>query len=85
MTTPELDKQAKIIKSGAAGHVQEFIDWCNEQGYALCLPRPDSLHGAYTPIMLSPEQIMADHFGIDRDKIETERRALLDHLRRSST
>jgi hypothetical protein len=29
------------------------------------------------PVMITPEQLMADFFGIDRDEIEKERRALL--------
>jgi hypothetical protein len=33
------------------------------------------------PVLSQPEQLMADFFGIDRNKIETERRALLDYMR----
>jgi hypothetical protein len=77
--TPELDKQREIINSGKAEVVQEFIDWLAEdRHYTLCEPKPDSLHGYYLPVLYGgPEQLMADFFGIDRDKIETERRALL--------
>jgi hypothetical protein len=32
------------------------------------------------PVFVNPEQLMADFFGIDRDKIEAERRAILAHL-----
>jgi hypothetical protein len=81
--TPELDKQSAIIKSGKAAVVQDFYDWLhNERGYQLCEPVPNSLHGYYGLASYGgPEQLMADFFGIDRDKIETERRALLDMLR----
>jgi len=81
--TPELDRQSEIINSGKAGTVQEFLDWLhNERGYQLCEPVPNSLHGYYGLASYGgPEQLMADFFGIDRDKIEAERRALLDHIR----
>ena len=81
--TPELDKQSEIIRSGKAAVVQDFLDWLhNECGYQLCEPVPNSLHGYYGLASYGgPEQLMADFFGIDRDKIEAERRALLDMLR----
>lgn len=80
--TPELDRQAEIIESGKADLLAEFYDWLIEQGYTLCEPVPNSLHGYYAPASYGgPEQLLADFFGIDRDKIEAERRALLDALR----
>lgn len=36
------------------------------------------------PVFAQREQLMADFFGIDRDKIEQERRALLDAIRSHS-
>lgn len=33
------------------------------------------------PALVVPEQLMADYFGIDRDKVEAERRAILEYLR----
>lgn len=79
--TPELDRQAEIIKSGKAMLIQEFYDWIKEQGWELAEPEPESIRGYYRPIFHQPEQLMADFFGIDRDKIEQERRALLASLR----
>jgi hypothetical protein len=80
--TPELDRQREIIDSGRAGTVQEFYDWLTEErGFSLARPKPDSIHGYYEAVFVHPEQLMADFFGIDRDKIETERQANLAHLR----
>ena len=81
--TTELDKQKEIIASGKAGVVQDFLDWLSsERHYMLCEPKPDSLHGYYLPAMYGgPEQLMADFFGIDQDRVEEERRALLDAIR----
>lgn len=76
--TPELDRQGEIIRSGRAETVQEFYDWLHEQGYRLCKPDEDD---AYLPTLAQPEQLMADFFGIDRNKIEVERRDLLKKLR----
>lgn len=80
--TTELDKQKAIIDSGKAETVQEFYDWLREEkGYQICAPVPESLRGYYQPVFTQPEDLMAEFFGIDRDKIEAERRALLDAIR----
>jgi len=79
--TPELDKQSDIINSGKAELIQEFYDWIRGRGWEIAAPDPDSLHGYYTPIYENPEQLMADFFGINRNKIESERRAILAALR----
>lgn len=85
--TPELDRQREIIDSGKAAVVQEFIDWLsNDRQYMLCTPKEDSLHGYYLPVSYGgPEQLMADFFGIDRDKIEAERRAILSALQEAQS
>lgn len=82
--TPELNRQKEIIDSGQAKAVQEFLDWLRqEKGYVLARYekvdgyREEQLFDVYP----DPERLMADHFGIDLNKIESERRALLDALR----
>jgi len=88
--TPELEKQAEIVRSGKAEIVQEFYDWLHEEkGWVLARWVPteerrsdDGIYGEQpVPVYVSPEQLMADFFGIDRDKIEAERRAVLDAIR----
>lgn len=81
--TPELDKQLAIIESGEAKTVQDFLDWLRqEQGYVLAKYtkvdgyRDEQLVDHYP----QPEKLMADFFGIDQNKIEQERRAILDAL-----
>lgn len=92
--TTELNKQLEVIKSGRAKTVEEFIDWLGANGYAILKrcpsTEPDHLgagrycgicsNSGFTGPVYDFEQIMADHFGIDRDKIEKERRALLKAL-----
>jgi hypothetical protein len=42
----------------------------------------DGIYGEQpVQVMTNPEDLMAEFFGIDRNKIEQERRALLDMLR----
>jgi hypothetical protein len=81
--TPELDKMRAVIESGAAEAVTQFIDWLNGEGYMIS--RYEAIDGYTNPVLLPssflPERLMAQHFGIDLDKIEAERRAILDALR----
>jgi hypothetical protein len=92
--TPELDRQHAVIKSGRSEAVQDFIDWLAGNGYVIMKRCTDPIHeGRYnvycgacqdtgvSGAVYDYPQLMADHFGIDRDKIETERRALLEELR----
>ena len=83
--TPELDKQSEIIHSGKAATVQDFIDWLlDEKQYVIAEwsdPDPDGIRDQELfPVYTQREQLMADFFGIDRDKIESERRAILAAL-----
>lgn len=84
--TPELDRQLEVINSGKAKVVQEFIDWLAGRDIHLAVYDPESRFGRMLPHEYDGmwEQLMADFFGIDRDKIEQERRALLDDIRRSN-
>lgn len=81
--TTELDRQLEIINSGEAGTVQDFYDWLIENGYHIAVyQKIDGYRDEmFVPAAIQPEQLMADFFGIDRGKIEAERRALLDALR----
>lgn len=87
--TPELDRQLEIIHSGQAQTVQDFIDWLSEQKYVLARYVPedertddDGIYGEQpVAVFIQPEQLMANFFGIDLNKIDQERRALLEALR----
>lgn len=77
LVTPELDKQHRIIASGKSALIQEFLDWLPTQG--LHIMELDAFGQPFAPN--SPHQIMADFFEIDLDKIEQERRWVLENLR----
>ena len=78
-TLSELEKQHAVIESGESDTLTNFYDWLAEQGYEIT--EWDDDQREYRPISLRPEQLFADFFGIDLDKIETERRAILETLR----
>ncbi len=77
--TLELDRQLEIVKSGKAGLVQEFLDWLTDQEIGLWRRRDEM--GRAIEYHPNPEQLMADFFGIDRNLIEQERRAVLRWVR----
>jgi GTP cyclohydrolase II len=92
--TPELEKQTEIVNSGKAELIQEFYDWLHqEKGWVLARWVPteerfpgDGIYGEQpVPVYVQPEQLMADFFGIDRDKIETERRAILAAIQEANS
>jgi hypothetical protein len=86
--TPELDRQRDIIHSGKAETVQEFIEWLlDKQGLVLGKYGTDEFErkDVLSPTWYAREDLMADFFGIDRNKIEAERRAILEALRAEQT
>lgn len=90
--TPELDRQRAAIESGHASQVQDFIDWLGPNGYAIVRTCTDPVHRSdltcgvcegtgYAGPVSNFQKLMAEHFGIDEDKIEAERLALLEWIR----
>lgn len=86
LETPELDKQSEVIKSGESRTLTDFYDWLGEHGYFIAkyVRFEDRVHEQLAPISQSPEQLFADFFGIDLDKIEEERQAIVKALRNDS-
>lgn len=80
--TPELDKQHKIIESGKSDTLQEFYDWLSTKDYVIAKwVVDDEDEDVLLPTHIRPEQLFAEFFEIDLNKIEDERRALLDEIR----
>lgn len=81
---PEHEKLAKI--SDKSQLVGEFLEeWCTTKGYTLCEWLDDadfSAVGGYFPVRKRTDAILADYFGIDLDKIEAEKRQMLDVMRK---
>jgi len=87
-STTELDKQHAVIDSGEADTLTRFYDWLNAQGYILgkwyeSEDWSEDWNGYehFIPFHVSPEKLFAEFFGIDLDKIESERRAILETIR----
>lgn len=79
--TPELDKMRSVREQAAT--LSEFMDFLDSENITLC---DEGRHrDEYTPIYLSNEKLFAKFFEIDLNKVETERRAILDWLHNSQT
>jgi len=70
-----------------------FYDWLKHQGYVLCRaqdePAPttsvDAAEEAYTPVLMSTHDLLAQWHGIDRARVEIEQRDMLEQLRLHQT
>lgn len=64
--------------------LSEFLDWLDGEGIALAESVPKyAYHSAtHAPISESRESLLCRFFGIDRDELERERRAILEEMRR---
>lgn len=75
---PEHDKLKQIKEESRA--IGEFIEWLEENGYSIC-EYDDANFDNYYRTPKSTEQLLAMHFNIDLNKIEQEKRAMLEKLR----
>lgn len=75
VTYPEHEKMKLIVAESQA--IGEFLESC---GYTLCEVRADEFWPVGKPIT----QILADYFDIDMVKIEEEKRAMLDEIRKQN-
>jgi hypothetical protein len=66
--------------------LSSFIDWLGENGYAICTlqksgySKGSDLYEIWRHKRNSHEEMLADYFEIDLDKVEEERGALLESL-----
>lgn len=74
--TPELDKMKAVQEKSQA--IGAFLDQLSSEGIYLAQYEGDELFSLNQSI----EQTLANYFDIDLNKVEEERRALLDHIRR---
>lgn len=72
---PEHEKMKECSSPRQA--VGDFIEWLSERGYWICEKR----HGEWFPTYRSRDQLLAAHFELDIDKIDAEKRAMLDEIR----
>ena len=77
---PEHEKLSKIKNESQA--IGEFVEWLEGKGIELCAIPPEFDH-TYLPIHRSINDLLAEHFSIDLDKIEQEKRQMLEAIRAS--
>jgi len=79
--TPELYKLSAVAEESQK--IGEFLDWMESRHYQICgwINGNSDEHGHYSPIRLSDEQLFAQYFNIDLQKVEQEKQALLAWLR----
>lgn len=84
---PEHEKLKAL--DGANQTVGSFIEWLHENGYSICRYEVNDreydddgdiiMYGTegYWPTTKPTEQLIADHFGIDRKKLDAEKDAMI--------
>lgn len=60
----------------------EFLEWLSNQGYVICVCRTQRIDDVYMPAYKPISRWLAEYFGIDEVKLENEKRAMIDELRR---
>ena len=80
METPECDKLLEVHEESRV--IGEFLDWANSRGIYLANFYEER---GLVVDRRSHDQILADYYNIDLDKIEEERRYLLEMQREINT
>lgn len=81
MTTryPECEKMAAVKDQSQV--IGEFLEWAEAtQEFELCIYSGYSKE--YIPVGITKERLLARFFDINLDKVEKEKRQMLDELRR---
>ena len=80
---PEHEKLSAISDQSQACH--DFISWLEEtKGWSLCYI-PDDLEHSYCPAPYNARRELAEFFKIDSSKIEAEKRAMLEEMRKANS
>ena len=85
---PECEKLKAIQERSQS--IGEFLEWlCSTKGVSLMVDMdadPDDINGTVqVPMRESKEELLAEFFEIDLDKVEDEKRALLDFIRQQES
>jgi len=79
--TPELEKMRAYAE--CSQNIGEFIDWLTDEKrvvFALWDDDGDTGERILIPTCLSMNVLLAEFYNLDLDKIEEERRAILDYI-----
>lgn len=75
---PEHDKLSAL--NGANNIVGDFIEWLSEEGFILA--KSEDKYDLF-PASETRDQLIAKYFGIDPKRLEAEKVAMLDAIRKS--
>ena len=87
MKYPEHEKMKEVQEDSQI--IGEFLEWLKSE-YELCIFREgidnclaceEEIDG-YIPVSLKIEKILADYYDIDLDKIEKEKRQMLEEIKK---
>ncbi len=80
--TPECDKLEVAVDKLGTQQIGAFLEWCESQNMQLCY-RITEAGGmtAYGSVLLNIQQILAKYAGIDLNKVDEEKKALIKYLR----
>jgi len=79
----ELDRWAE--KHELFCQLMEMRELFSVLGFAVCEPKHSKIDAHWFPVLdLDLERKFCEHYGIDRDQLERERRALLEQARARS-
>lgn len=74
---PECEKMIKVKEESQ--NIGEFIDWLYTRYMHIAFyDEEGNLH----PALISTEKLLAEYFNIDLDKVEKEKRQMLEELRK---
>jgi hypothetical protein len=79
---PECEKLAKVSKE--SDKIGDFLDWLHQNGATICEwdNRREEYYKSYDYNNI--QKVLSLYFNIDLDKVEKERRALLEWIRKTS-
>lgn len=82
---PECERMSAVADD--SHKLGAFLDWLNEQG--IHLAKYEDIEGYRDPVLVFHgeryEELLARYFDIDLDKVEREKRAMLDVLRKANS
>lgn len=82
LPTPELERLAAF--GNLPGHVAEFLEWLPTRGLEIVRFEGDSSSGIVRRVPWhpdNPDRAIAEFLGLDWDKMEKERRSIVEHVR----
>lgn len=77
---PECERLVSVSKESQA--LGEFLDWLiQDKGIVLCNRTGNRIDNLWAPQLQSIEAILAEYFHIDLERVEEERRQILEEIR----